>query len=154
MRDQFHIKEDLPNMLKCAFSARTRFIVRINTDKNYSVIARDICSLHLFIIACQRMKEQKRQRKCFCVPTDGWMWFYIMRLLSEMQNKSLSNEMTNLHITSKIINCFDGPFPRVWFQSIKNAKPILKHCFFLLKIQCYHVPKCCSFCPQIVNSTT
>lgn len=74
LRGQFHMKGDLSNALKlkCTFMWGPTSLCRLTLIKNYPGIARNICFLGLFIIACQSMKEQKRQRKVFLC-THWWL---------------------------------------------------------------------------------
>lgn len=148
MRGQFCIKRDLLNVLKCTFMQGPAWLCTFTLIKITLWLQGTYASW--FIHYCmQRWKSKRDRGKCFYVPLDGWMWFYLVSLLSETSNKSLSNSMANLHITSMMINCFNGALQSVCFQSIENAKPILKCCFFLFFKSCVYNLQSALFLPSV-----
>lgn len=111
-------KKGLAECAKMHIHAGASLIVHVHTDKNYSVIARNICFL-VYSLLHAKMKEQKRPRKVFlCAP---WWLDVVLPCESAFRNfqqisKQLNGRFT-YHIHDDKLLQWSTPeclFPKHW----------------------------------------
>lgn len=103
---------------------------RVNMDKNYPGFAKNICFPGLFIISCQRKREQKRQRKVSMSPLMAACGFTLQSALRNLEeiSKQPTGQFTYHFHDSKVLG---WATPVSIFKALKKCQSNPQTFFFI-----------------------